>query len=368
MSATPQPGPPATSPAVGISPARPRTNAPVESRALPLQFTGTAAEYFRVWIVNVFLTLVTCSIFSAWAKVRKKRYFYSHTVLDGTPFQYLGQPLPILKGRIVALCLFGLWYAGTHYVIQLLPVVAAIAFVLAPWVLVRSAAFNARYSAYRNITFEFRGSYWSAFKVLYGWGAIVLLTFGFAFAWWQQRIKQYMVTRSSYGGAVGEFEANGGQFFRVYILSTLLLVGALLLAGAMLGLLTWVTKAKAVDVTLYLGVFTVCIYLFYVAMFAYMRARITNLVWNHTALGPLRFQSRVTARSLLALYVTNLLGIAASLGLLIPWAVVRTQKYRASRFSVIAERNIGELRGTRGSSVQAAGAEVGELFDFDMSI
>ena len=66
---------------------------------MDLQFTGSALEYFRIWIVNVCLTLVTLGIFSAWAKVRKKRYFYSHTLLDGTPFQYLGMPIPILKGR-----------------------------------------------------------------------------------------------------------------------------------------------------------------------------------------------------------------------------------------------------------------------------
>ncbi len=57
---------------------------------LSFEFTGNAREYFRIWIVNTCLTLFTLGIFSAWAKVRKKRYLYSHTQLDGTPFQYLG--------------------------------------------------------------------------------------------------------------------------------------------------------------------------------------------------------------------------------------------------------------------------------------
>lgn len=369
MSATPQPlGVSVSAVATGISSARPRTiAAPGGPSPLSLRFTGTTAEYFRIWIVNVCLTLLTLGIFSAWAKVRKKRYFYSHTVLDGTPFQYLGQPLPILKGRIVAVCLFGLWYVGTHYVIQLLPVVAILAFVLAPWVLVRSAAFTARYSAYRNMTFEFRGSYWSAFKILYGWGAITLLTFGIAFSWWQQRIKQYMVTRSGYGGASGELNATGGQFFRVYALGGLMFGGAMGMAGAIAGFM-FAKNGRGVDHSVFLGTLTVAVYVLYAAMFAYMRARIANLVWNQTLLGPLKFQSRLTARSLLALYMTNLLGIAVSLGLLIPWAVIRTHKYRAERFSVIPDGDLSEFRGSSASSVEAAGAEVGELFDFDMSI
>ena len=69
---------------------------------LRLEFRGKASEYFRIWIVNLFLTLATLGIFSAWAKVRKKRYFYSHTLLDGTSFEYRGRPIPILKGRIIA--------------------------------------------------------------------------------------------------------------------------------------------------------------------------------------------------------------------------------------------------------------------------
>jgi hypothetical protein len=47
---------------------------------LSLEFSGSAREYFRIWITNLCLTLLTFGIFSAWAKVRKKRYTYSHTV------------------------------------------------------------------------------------------------------------------------------------------------------------------------------------------------------------------------------------------------------------------------------------------------
>ncbi len=37
----------------------------------PLSFTGTAGDYFRIWIANIALTLLTLGIYSAWAKVRK---------------------------------------------------------------------------------------------------------------------------------------------------------------------------------------------------------------------------------------------------------------------------------------------------------
>src|SRR6266849_2239601 len=81
-----------------------------QPRALISEFRGCARDYFRIWAVNLCLTLLTAGIFSAWAKVRKKRYFYSNVTLDGTPFQYLGRPVPILKGRVIAVILFSVYY------------------------------------------------------------------------------------------------------------------------------------------------------------------------------------------------------------------------------------------------------------------
>ncbi|MSQ59387.1 MAG: DUF898 family protein [Betaproteobacteria bacterium] len=47
--------------------------------ARPFRFTGKTSEFFGIWIVNLFLTIVTLGIYSAWAKARKKRYLYGHT-------------------------------------------------------------------------------------------------------------------------------------------------------------------------------------------------------------------------------------------------------------------------------------------------
>src|SRR5881628_3802979 len=69
----------------------------------PVQFTATTGEYFRIWIVNMALTIVTLGIYSAWAKVRKRRYLYGHTRIAGEGFEYRAKALPILKGRLIAL-------------------------------------------------------------------------------------------------------------------------------------------------------------------------------------------------------------------------------------------------------------------------
>mgnify|MGYP003342959055 CR=1 FL=1 len=70
-----------------------------------IEFTGNGSEYFRIWIVNLALTILTLGIYSAWAKVRRLQYFYRNTALMGHGFDYHGDPVAILKGRITGIVL-----------------------------------------------------------------------------------------------------------------------------------------------------------------------------------------------------------------------------------------------------------------------
>ena len=57
-------------------------------REIPFEFHGDGQQYFKIWIVNLVLSILTLGIYSAWAKVRRKQYFYGNTKLDGVSFQY----------------------------------------------------------------------------------------------------------------------------------------------------------------------------------------------------------------------------------------------------------------------------------------
>ena len=50
------------------------------------EFSGKGGEYFRIWIVNLALTILTLGIYSAWAKVRRLQYFHRNTALIGNSF------------------------------------------------------------------------------------------------------------------------------------------------------------------------------------------------------------------------------------------------------------------------------------------
>ena len=351
---------------------------------LPVVFSGRASEYFRIWIVNLCLSLLTLGFFSAWAKVRKKRYFYSHLTIAGTPFQYLGQPVPILKGRLVAAAGFGAYYIASHFIPAMLPFVLGIGLVAAPWVLVRSAAFNARYSAYRNMTFRLEAGYADAMKCLYAWGilpafalsvmfegfghpfvlALASLVFSVSFPWLVCRIRKFVVEHTSYGGKKGVFSAEGSQFFVIYLVAGLILLAITVPVVIIIG----VVISTSQKLTWFSTIVPLATYIGYVFAYAYIRARSTNLVWQKTRLGPLSFNSSMQFRKLGGIYLTNALAILASLGLAIPWAVVRTLRYRADQMEVRLHGTMTEFLGSEQEAVAAVGAEAMDLFDWDLSI
>jgi uncharacterized membrane protein YjgN (DUF898 family) len=98
------------------------------------------------------------------------------------------------------------------------------------------------------------------------------------------------------------------------------------------------------------------------------QTRITNYVWNQRELGPLVFDSRLRASELLKLYVTNTLAIVGTLGLYVPWAVVRTARYRASCIRIARYGSLTEFRGAPRPLGSAAGAEIADLFDVDIAL
>ncbi|MEJ2038356.1 MAG: DUF898 family protein, partial [Desulfosarcinaceae bacterium] len=298
-------------------------------KTLNLDFNGSAREYFKIWIFNLCLTLLTLGIFSAWAKVRKQRYIYAHTTLDGSPFQYLAQPVPILKGRLVAAAGFLTYYLASNLFTSLLPWVLGCALIAAPWIISRSAAFKARYSAFRNMTFHFKAGYVDTLKILYAWGlvplmaagmilhwkgkpwvwAIFSIVFGMAFPFWLRRLKKFIIEQTQFGGCRGTFSATGGQFFSIYFKAGLVAVG---LTIPMIIFAAILATGNSLRLLAYLG--PIWGYISYGMTYAYIRARSVNLVWNSTRLGPLKFKASMKAGDLAEIYLTNAFCIMISAG------------------------------------------------------
>lgn len=354
---------------LSAAPPVPVEPAPTEYR---FEFGGDAREYFRIWIVNLALGIVTLGVYSAWAKVRSERYFYGNTRLAGVPFEYLAKPWPILKGRLIAVVLFGGYVLAGQFSITVQLGLAGLIGVLAPWLLVRGAAFRARYSSWRGLRFRFVADYREAYKrYLLLWFPLVL-TAGLLFPYVKFKQKQFFVERHRYGGRGFDLRAAAGDFYRPYLAAWGVLVVWIFIASALAGAIAF--SAVPHDGAnrpppAWIGyAFVVPVYLGYFVVWAFLNAALANLLYNRAELGSHRFRSSLTGGRLCGLYLGNTVAILCSAGLLIPWAKVRLARYRAHSLTLLAGEDLADLQAEAGEDIDAVAAEMDGLFDIDIGL
>ncbi|BDB25266.1 DUF898 domain-containing protein [Cupriavidus sp. P-10] len=345
--------------------------APASPQPLRLSFTGSGSEYFRIWIVNVLLTIVTFGIYSAWAKVRTLQYFYRNTRLDGASFDYHGKPSAILKGRAIV---FGLVFAfqlasNVSPFLSLAMLVALLA--VFPLLLVRSLRFRMANSSYRGLRFAFAGGDAEACKVFVLWPLAAVFTLGLLGPLAHQRFKQYQHNNTRFGTAPFAFTAGAGEFYSVYLRAAGVIV-AVVIAGFALGNILGAvvmpgTQGKTIAVVLALatvGFF----YLGALAVSPYLTARLQNVVWNHTTLAPHAFRSQVSAARMVFIFVTNLIAIALTLGLYLPFARVRSTRYRVECVTMLAAGPLDSFVAGEVQQVGALGDAAVDWYDIDIAL
>ena len=364
----------APSPVPSIEEVRPLVRDPPVSH--PVEFTGTGAEYFRIWIVNLALTVVTLGIFSAWAKVRRTQFFYRHTRVAGAGFDYHANPIVLLKGRLVALGLFGLYssmgYVGTSLTVVIVIVLAT----LLPWLLGRSLRFRLHNTSYRGLRFRFHGTTKQAYWVFLGLPVLTLLTLALLGPLWHHRLKNYQFSHAAYGSTRFTFNTPVGSFYAAHVLSTVIF-GGIVMAAAILAVAVTAAigfgsgeaplgEGGEPNMAFVLPIIAVGYMIGIAAGQAVTGGRLQNAIWNYTTLGESTFISSVKSRRLFWILLTNLLGTVATLGMYRPFAQVRLARYYASSMTVVQVGALNVFAAEDGDDVAATGEETADLFDFDI--
>lgn len=378
------------------------TAAPLAADApRPFTFTGTGGEYFRIWVVNLLLTIVTLGVYSAWAKVRRLKYFYRNTRVDGATFDYHGKPGAILKGRILALVLVCAYKVAFQLSFIAAGVIAFLLIAITPWLLARSFRFKLVNSSYRGLRLRFAGTAGSAYKMLslfpilaaltafYIWnmvitpegqhgfmsvllGVTLAITAAATVPYAHFLLKRYQHDNAYFGQTPVFFDAKPMDFFRIYFRAIGYLslgtfsayVFARLTHGAYVYLqstsLGWL-------VTMVYGVLSA--YALYLFVHPFLQSRIQNVVWNHTEIAGMRFVSTSSARELLLIHATNLALVTLTLGLYKPFAEIRLMKYRIESLTLIPDGDLEQyLCEHAGDNGGAVGQESGDIFDIEIAL
>ncbi len=317
-----------------------------------MRFTGNGAAFFRIWIVNIGLSLVTLGIYSAWAKVRTLRYFYGHTWLDGAAFEYLAEPLAILRGRIIAVLLL-LAYALSHLLFPpLAPVLGLVVLVALPWVVVQSLRFRRRNTAYRQIRFGFDGSLWGAAGAYPLMLFLVPLSFFLLLPYMLFAQSRFRVGNTRYGTDMFSFNVAAREYYRIYLVALLGLLAATLVS-AMASVATPILGALVALAA-------------YSLVISYVQVETINTVFDNTQLGDHRLSAQLELWPYFNLFFVNAVLMILTLGLFYPWAWVRMTRYRIDNLLLLAQGSINHYVATQEEEVGAVGEETGYIFDFDI--
>jgi uncharacterized membrane protein YjgN (DUF898 family) len=370
------------------------------------QFTGSGDEYFRIWIVNLLLSILTLGIYSAWAKVRREQYFHRNTLLNGSGFDYHGNPIAILKGRVIAVGFFGILTLienlNSHLYYPLLLAVSP----LVPWLLIRSFIFRVRNISYRGLHFDFYGKYKELCKIFLGpfvililisWGLFylpeeivmenfftthllyaiaaitgcVLLFLRFIFA--QYRFKVFQFNHLSFGASKFCCAFKFKSFLSVYLRLSIfaIIVSTLFLIAAGVGtesLMVFFGESLddsiSEDVILYVSIFLIYVILSPLLP-GFFNALMANLIWNNTRLDNHSFKSNQTFGSVFKVVFPNWLLTVFTLGLYWPWAKIRLARYRAEHTAILTADELNNFVSRSQPKQSAYGEEIADIFDFD---
>ncbi len=326
----------------------------MEKTRYPVRFHGTAGEYFGIWIVNLLLSIVTIGIYSAWAKVRTKKYFYQNTEIGARRFDYHATGGQILIGRIIIV----LGFVAVQ-ILALVPIVLAVvlvAFLLVfPWLLVRSLRFNARVTSWSNVRLDFHGKTGGAFLVYLLYPFLVVFSLFLAWPFADRARRAFVINHHSLGQSRFTFASGIGPFYGAFFAAfgIMLIVLALSLASALPVLTALFNDIRLLENEFFLMSNMMLIVQAYIGMIAAFviagivyAGIIRNILFNGTWIeGGHRLQSSVSVPRYVWISVTNALAIIFTLGLMLPWAKVRMARYLADQTEVIVNGDLDHFIG-----------------------
>ena len=379
-------------------------------------FSGKGGEFFGIWIVNILLSIITLGIYSAWAKVRTKRYFYGNTRIDGDNFEYHAQPIQLLKGRLVAIAMLILWFIANAFFPVASLALLLMFYAALPWLLWSNARFDAAMTSYRNVHFSFTAPLKQAYLSLLGRGVgalLIMLTYiaivmavanisvvssivmgigslvimALLYAWVTAGVHRYFANGYQYGDWRFSAELKTGFFLKTYLKA--LFVGVFV--AVIFTLITLLSVFGSIDFTqLQSGDFSslsdtnpmLIMALVYgativlmITLTAYTTTCVRNYIFSQLEAKheqqkevEYHFTSTLTVAGYVWLVLSNFLLQVVTLGIARPWVMVRTTRYLADNTTVIG--NMSYLVATdQASDVKSAITdEIAQAFDLGIGI
>lgn len=385
---------------------------------LPVRFVGSGSEYFRIWVVNLLLTLVTVGIYYPYAKVRRLKYFHGATEVAGNPLSFHANPHAMLRGYLLVALMLGAYTLAGRFS----PAAGLVAFVIlaALWPALwhSSLRFRLANTGWHGLRLRFTGERRGAYAALAPGFALAFLLLAGGL-WLQPEgvagsnpdaqpqppdatavmvvglalpllmllaspallwlLRSYQHRHYALASQSTRFDVTAGAFYKLGLRMAGVGFLAMLLVGVVVGLvMAWWRPWAAIDGSgtdkgwvMAMGVFIglATTFMVYLVVWPWLTARTQNLVWNGTRTHALRFDSRLRFAPLLRLTLKNWLLIVLTLGLYFPFAAVATARMRLQAVEVLTTADPDALAASDTPHDEAAaGDAAGDLLGLDIGL
>jgi uncharacterized membrane protein YjgN (DUF898 family) len=336
-----------------------------------LQYDGRLGELYRIFLVNLLLTIITLGIYRFWAITRWRRYFWSRMRFQGERLEYTGRGIELFLGFLMAIgILIGLVIAavllaaGLAMIYPPLLVVPLVALYVIIFILAFAARFSAqRYRLSRTLWCGIRGGMQGS-ALAYGARAalyvvLMLLTLFQLLPWMQIRLAERRISASRLGSAAFSFRGRARSVYPAFLAT---LVGIIVVYGVVAGLVWSAIGPQLLPVlrtsvggddprlaaalqhaipfvivgAVVAGIGAALIGCWYTALFL-------RHIAGNTRLETLAFSSTMTGPRLLWLVLSNSLIVLFTLGLGLPIAIHRVARLLIGSFQVAGTLDVEAL-------------------------
>ncbi|MGE0351255.1 YjgN family protein [Hydrogenophaga sp.] len=384
-------------------------------QTLDIRFTGSGSEYFRIWIVNLLLTLVTFTLYVPFARARRIAYFQNNTLVGGDPLGFHADPRKMFRGYLLILLLGVGYWAVTNFVPGMEWVALAVFMLLWPALWRASLQFRLLNTSWRGVRLSFQGDLLSAYLSLLPFFlpalafvlflpagqegeqvapdevrrgmqviGITVLVFVALLPWLLARIKRYQHGGYAFAQERTQLRVGNGRFYLLFLKTGLvsLLVGVLaaallfavffLVMGGQNGVravLIGAVRPGVLGLVLLATGAGLAYLLLPLVTLPYFGARLQNLSWSGTQSPKIAFASALRFRDLFRVTLVNWLLIIVTLGLYWPFAKVRTARVKLEALSLEVQGPVDQwLSRAQQSHKGLLGDAAGDFFGMDMGL
>ena len=303
--------------------------------------TGDGFEYFKIFIINWILTIITLGFYYPWAKEKQYKYLYSTINIDGDPLSFHGTGMEMFKGLLKALLIIVLLYALMLFfvfvinlqILGVLSIYAGIAMIF-PLALHGSMRYRFSRSSWRGIRMKYTGDKKVFILLFLKWIFMTIITLGFYSSWMTINMRNYLLSHVSIGDVKLKYQGDGSDYFFIN------------LTGYPLTILS-------------LGVY----------YFWWKRDQFNYFV-NNLRLeregNLIMLHSQATPKKIFNLLSLNFIMLVFSLGLAYPWVAIRNINFVIDNVTLQGNLDLDTIAQNIDDYENATGEYMTDFFDIDL--